>query len=159
MTSGKAGRQHTSGKTHPHLQWQAEMGAFAPRAPTATPKVVVQVTILDDAHKSLGGLQYAEESRSAKSCIMEAIADTGCQTCTAGQDMLVKLGCKPDLLVKTRHRIVGITDASLTVAGALMLNIEFKGHTTRQMVHISTNITGLYLSESALKDLTINDHQ
>ena len=53
----------------------------------------------------------------------------------------------------TRHRIVGITNSSLDISGALLLRIEVAGKITRQMVHVSKNTQGLYLSEKAMLDL------
>ena len=145
---------------YPHLQWQRSVHMFKPQTPAPITKLMVKVSLLEDSHKELTGTRLREARVWAPDNVsIEATADTGCQTCTAGKDVITALGCTPDHLVRTRHRIVGITDTSLKVLGALMLSIEFKGRTTRQMVHISTNIDGLYLSESALKDLTIIHHK
>ena len=51
----------------------------------------------------------------------------------------------------------GITSTKLDVKGVIPLHIEANGHHTRQVVYISNNIKGFYLSESALKDLVILD--
>ena len=48
---------------------------------------------------------------------------------------------------------MGITSSSLDIVGAVLLRMEYQGRITRQMVHISRKTRGLYLSESALKDL------
>ena len=103
---------------------------------------------MEDIHKTLSGRKQTEMFGQTKLHTMEAIADTGCQTCTAGQDILLKLGGTLDNLVRTKHKIVGITDVSLKIVGALMLSISYNGHTTRQMVHMSTNIDGLYLCQN-----------
>ena len=86
---------------------------------------------------------------------MPAVADSGCQTCTAGVEFLDEIGCPIEYLVPTSHRIIGITSSSLDIIGSAMLRIEVGGQVTRQMVHISKNARGLYLSETALKDLKL----
>ena len=87
----------------------------------------------------------------------DSTADTGCQTCTAGADVIRQL-CPDEYLVPTRHRIVGITDASLHIIGMALLQITGEsGKQTRQVVYVSENISGLYLSESALKELGVID--
>ena len=86
---------------------------------------------------------------------IEAVADTGCQTCTAGVDVIENL-CSEQYLIPTKHRIVGITDASLAIAGIVFLRIQTEsGQETKQTVYVSRNVSGLYLSESALKDLGV----
>jgi len=84
---------------------------------------------------------------------VEALADTGCQTCTAGADILRQLKIDKKMLVPSCHRIAGITDTTLRLLGALMLEIRYGNKVTHQMVHISDSISGLYLSETALKEL------
>ena len=78
-------------------------------------------------------------------------------TCTAGIDVLRHL-CPVEYLVPTRHRIVGITESSLHIIGMALLHITTEsGGETRQVVYISENIKGLYLSETALKELGVID--
>ena len=141
-------------KRQPHLQWQEESAAFAPKPPAAPPIIAIDVHILDDVHKQLGKVYQPRHSNNSIQCI-KAIADTGCQTCTAGKDLLKALKCPQEYLISTKHQIVGITDTSLKVLGALMLSISFRGRTTQQMVYISNNTSGFYLSETALKDLNV----
>ena len=88
---------------------------------------------------------------------IEAIADTGCQTSTCGMDTLKELGIPERYLIPTHHGIVGITDMRLKILGTLMLKITYNGGETRQMVYVSSNPMGLYLSERALTDLGIID--
>ena len=46
-----------------------------------------------------------------------------------------------------------MTGTNLDVLGSLLLRIEANGHVTRQVVYISRNTRGIYLSERALRDL------
>lgn len=58
-------------------------------------------------------------------------------------------------LTPTKHRIIGITATSLQVIGSLKLAIRYRDRTTRQMVYVSNAVKGLFLSETALKELNI----
>ena len=84
---------------------------------------------------------------------IDSIADTGCQTCTGGEDILANLQCPSAYLVPTSHRIMGINASNLGLVGAVMLRLEYAGKVTRQMVHISKNVRGLYLSKAACREL------
>jgi len=86
---------------------------------------------------------------------LSAFADSCCQTCTAGEEFLNQLKYPSNSLITTSHRIVGITDDSLGVMGAVMVKFYFNGRTSRQMVYISNNVEGLFLSQKALQDLDI----
>ena len=84
---------------------------------------------------------------------VKGLADTGCQTCTAGVDFLTQIQCPKSYLVPTHHRINGITTTGLGIVGSVLVRFQINDKVTRQMVHISENIHGLYLSESALVEL------
>ena len=73
---------------------------------------------------------------------------------------LVRQLCPDEYLVPNRHRIVGITDASLNIIGISLLHITSEsGKQTRQVVYVSENIFNIYLSESALKELGAIDKE
>ena len=105
------------------------------------------------AHKKFGIAWKGSHKGIHRPHPLDAVADSGCQTCSAGVDVLQKIGVPISYLVPTSHRIVGITESLLDISGSLLLRIEVAGKITRQMVHVSTNTQGLYLSESALKEL------
>ncbi len=137
----------------PHCEWNGT--DFVPTRPKPPPRVDVAISMMHGAHHKLGirwrGSRRGAYRRHAKS----AVADSGCQTCSAGLDVLEEIGCPLEYLIPTSHRIVGITDSLLDIAGSVFLRIEVAGRTTRQMVHVSTNTSGLYLSERALEELGI----
>ena len=95
------------------------------------------------------------EDRPSKS--IDAIADTGCQTSTCGVDTLKMLNIPERYLIPTSHGIVGITDTRLQILGTVMMAIRYNGRKSRQMVYVSANAAGLYLSEKALSDLGVID--
>ena len=139
----------------PHLQWKD--GDFKAISPAAPPKLDVNVSIMHTAHKKFGLVWNGSRKCAFNTHNIQAIADTGCQTCTIGKEILQVLHCPENYMVPTSHRIVGITASSLGIIGAILLRIELKGRTTMQMVYISERIKGkeLYLSETALKELDV----
>ncbi len=135
----------------PHCEWDGT--DFVPTRPKPSPKLDVNITVMHAAHEKFGVRWSGSRKGIYKPRVAEAVADSGCQTCSAGIDVLEKIGCPLEYLVPTSHRIVGITDSLLDIAGAALLRIEVGGQVTRQMVHISKNTRGLYLSETALGEL------
>lgn len=135
------------------MEWDGT--EFKPQKPKPPPTLRVNASIMHDAHKKLGIDWRGSRKGSHKPYTAEAVTDTGCQTCTAGLDFVKQMGCPESFLVPTSHNIVGITSSNLGVIGSLLLRIEFGGKTSRQMVHISTNCHGLYLSEKTLMDLEV----
>ena len=65
------------------------------------------------------------------------------------------MNCPTSYLIKTRHKIIGITESPLDIIGALFLSIQLNDKTTKQMVYISKNCRGFFLSQTAMKDLNI----
>ena len=135
----------------PHMEWEADQ--FVPSAPKHHPELAITVTIVQDAHAKLGKhLTGKESARVVNGAKTTGCADTGAMTCSGGTELLDLLHCPTRFLLKTSHRIHGVTGTSLDVMGSL-LRIEANGRVTRQVVYISRNTRGLYLSERALIDL------
>ena len=82
-----------------------------------------------------------------------AIADTGSQTCTAGN--LGKLNCSENELIKTKHRLRAVNDEKLSIKGALIVNISHGQHSSSEILYICQQVNGIYLSQTALKKLQI----
>ena len=135
----------------PHCEWDG--AAFVPTNPKPSPKVEVNASMMHTVHQKFGVRWSGSRKGTFKPHPIEAVADSGCQTCSAGIDVIEQVGCPESYLVPTSHRIVGITTSSLDIVGSVFLRIEVAGKITRQMVHVSRNTRGLYLSEKALKDL------
>ena len=137
----------------PHMEWNGS--TFIPRRPAPSPKLKVNASIMHSAHKKLGARWIGSRRGIYRPRAVDSIADTGCQTSTAGVDFLEEIGCPQSYLIPTSHQIVGITAASLGIIGAVMLRIECGGEVTRQMVHISVHARGLYLSRTACEELLL----
>ena len=138
-------------KEVPHMEWSGD--SFKPCSPKPLPSLQISAEILHRSHTQFGISQPpASVSNPVK---LSAFADSCCQTCTAGEEFLNQLKYPSNSLIPTSHRIVGITDDSLGVMGAVMVKFYFNGRTSRQMVYISNNVEGLFLSQKALQDLDI----
>ena len=136
----------------PHMEWQD--GQFTPSAPKRHPEMAITVTIMQDAHAKLGKhLSHRERAKIINGAKTTGCADTGAMTCSGGVELLDLLQCPKKYLLKTSHRIQGVTGTKLDVLGSLLLRFESNGRVSRQVVYISRNTHGLYLSERALRDL------
>ena len=142
-----------SKKGYPHMEWDG--AHFSPSRPKPPPKLMVNVSIMSEAHKKFGKAWRGSRKGALGSHAVEAYTDTCCQTCTAGVDFIKAIGCPEEYLVPTSHNIIGITSAPLDIIGSVLVRIEVEGKVSRQMVHISRNCQGLYLSELALADLNV----
>ena len=136
------------------MEWSEKMQKFEKRPPMPPPVILVNVSLMVKSHQELG--IHCKEKPIKE---IDAIADTGCQTSTCGLDTLKILDIPERYLIPTSHGIVGITDTRLQILGTVMLKISYKGKETRQMVYVSTNSIGLYLSEKALSDLELINGQ
>ena len=133
------------------MEFDKEKEQFEKSIPTPSPKISVKVSLLKEVHAKCGINCKGEFSAEA----VDAITDTGAQTTSAGVGILKDLGINENMLVPTRHKIVGITDTPLEGIGAVFAKIQYNDATTKQMIHVSRNSCGLYLSEHACKDLDI----
>jgi len=134
------------------MEWNMEMGKFERKTPTAPPMIEVRARLMEEVHEG-----YGIKCQGKGQIPVAAVTDTGCQTSTAGIDILKKMGIEERHLIPTCHRIIGITDTRLRILGVLMLEMDYKDRTTRQMVYVSSNSSGLYLSETACKELGLID--
>ena len=105
------------------MAWSEEGEKFVKKPPTPSPLLPVKLTLLTDSHKQFG--IYCNQKVLERK--LTAVADTGCQTTTAGTDLLEALRIPKQFLIPTRHLIVGITDSHLDIIDALMMNIQHKG--------------------------------
>ena len=147
----KSSQRHEHRRGYPHMEWDGS--SFTPTPPSPSPRMDVKVSIMHTAHEKFGMKWKGSRRGAYKPHTVSTLADSGCQTSTAGVDLLEEIGCPITYLIPTTHRIMGITKLSLDLIGSVLLRIEYGGVITRQMVHISRNTNGLYLSKTALMDL------
>ena len=139
----------------PHMVWNGT--EFCKEAPEAPPAMTVQVSLMQHAHRSFGR-KLENTHLPPTECQLKAFTDTCAQTCTSGPEILEQLCCPASFLIPTSHGIHGITEKPLEIMGALLLTVKTGGHQTHQVVYVAKNINGLYLSQTALKDLQIIPH-
>ena len=92
-----------------HMEWNEVTDRFEKVSPKASPLVEVEASLMSDVHQEFG----VSCKPTFPTITINAIADTGCQTTTAGVNILKKLNISRDMLIPTRHKIVGITENSL----------------------------------------------
>ena len=134
------------------MEWNDGSEQFEHERPKPSPRINVHVELVREEHERLGG-----DCDGAVSGIASAITDTGCQTTTAGTEILKILNISESNLLKTRHGIVGITKNALEILGTFLAKITFKDKYCNQMVYVTSNPMGLFLSERACADLGIID--
>ena len=127
------------------MEWNKNEQKFMEQHPAPPPMIDVEIAVI-----SLDGKLTNKVMAKAKSC-----ADSGCQTSTAGSDILKDLNIKPEELIHTKHGILGITNSQLNIIGALTTEVWYKNELSRQLLYNTSHIEGVYLSETALKDLKI----
>ena len=138
----------------PHMEWFDE--SFQPCKPKSLPKVTVDVTVLRDAHEEFNKPIPAHTWKEIKhNAPISCLADTGAQTCACGLELLDILNIDSKYLIPTSHRIVGVTQSLMDIVGVILLRIEAGGKSSNQVVYVSKNISGFFLSEKAQIDLGI----
>ena len=138
----------------PHGDWIT--GVFKQSTPEHQPKMDVQIVIMHTAHKLLGRRWPPNQPQASGR--VSIIADTGAQTCTSGPEILSSLQCPASFLLKTRHRINGITKDGLDLMGALLVCITSGDRATKQIMYVCRNTSGVFLSQTALKQLGVIAH-
>ena len=118
------------------MEWIS--GNFKECTPKPLPSLIVKAEIMEESLKALGG----KTTTNQKNNKLTVYADSCCQTCTAGPDLIAALGCPETALAPTSHSINGITEAKVQILGTLPLKISLNNRTTRQLVYISENVNG-----------------
>ena len=134
----------------PHMEWIDSLGRFARRRPIALPELSIEARVLTDTHASF----HRPINKSVDlRCNIDAIADTGAQTCACGLDVIHKIGLDEADLIPTSHNINGVTATAMNIAGVFFASLSIGGSETKQAVYVGRNIQGLFLSLKALQDL------
>ena len=138
----------------PHMEWLD--GRFQACKPKSLPKLTIEVSILHEAHRDFKKAIPTHVLKEMKHNVpLMCFTDTGAQTCACGPEILDHLGIDSKHLIPTSHRIVGVTQSLMEILGVLLLRIEAGGKATHQVVYVSKNINGFFLSEQSQIDLGI----
>ena len=133
------------------MEWDKNNQRFQVQKPHPSPVTRVKISVLQDDHKKIGANMKIDTTPRT----VCAVTDTGCQTTTCGAEILDILNIDRNHLIPTSHGILGITDTRLNIIGSIFAQIQLKNRSTKQMIHVSTNSSGLFLSLGACKDLAI----
>ncbi len=140
-----------------HMEYSIERARFQSTKPQGAPFLPVECVILVEVHakfgKDLTELVALPPRRRGK-----GLADTGAQVCTAGPTFLATFNIDVSFLVPTKMGVKGMTQAQVTILGALFVEISSSGRNTRQVVYIASEARSLILSEKALMDLGVIPH-
>ena len=97
--------------------------------------------------------------RPTKAALVSIVADTGCQSCLAGTNLLFKLGLNVRHLSKTRLQMTAANGNNLDIIGAIALRLSDStsqgGIETRQIVYICRDTSDFFLSRGACVELGI----
>lgn len=138
----------------PHVEWKGN--GFHPATPTTSPRIKVDITVLDDCHRTFGRkMPWSRRRATVGPTEVLAVADTGAQTCCAGPEILDKLNVPRGYLVPTSHLSVGIDQQRLQILGVALVSIKASGTTAYHPLYITQGCRGLYLSRQAQVDLGI----
>ena len=86
------------------------------------------------------------------------MADTGCTVLCGGLDVMRKLKMPRSALIGSDITLYAADRRPLTVLGAIPVDITVRGNmnnTARQLLHIVSELSALFISKSGLKELHI----
>ena len=123
------------------------------------PFVSVQVSASHKDYQALGFTLHA----SPKTTTFQAMADTGCQSCLAGVQVLHHLGLNQSDLIPVSMKMHTADNKGIRILGATMLHItatKSDGTTigTRQMTYITDSTDKFFLSRETCVHLKIIPH-
>ncbi len=95
-----------------------------------------------------------------KKTFINALADTGCQSCLAGSSTVRKLGLSTRDLIPVQLRMHAANNNMINILGAAIIrflskNTKGETKTTRQIIYITDSTEKLFLSREACADLGI----
>ena len=125
--------------------------AFQPQ-----PTIQLQARLHPDDYSSLG---YQLPSYN-QSVTVTALADTGCQCCLAGTNLLQHLNLRNDDLIPTKMAMNAANNKAINILGAVVVRLKSLNNLqntteTRQMIYITTDTDRMFLSREACAALGI----
>ena len=112
------------------MEWSEVNGNFIQSKPNPSPTIPVEIRFIPKENKQ----KNTKKQVLRKVKRMMAITDTGCQTCMAGEQLLSMLKLRRNDLIPTRVTMVGVTQHSLKLLGAIQVKIKFMGQSSNQLV-------------------------
>ena len=123
------------------------------------PQPTVKLLVTSDP-SDLRDLGISMSAKSSTSVNFSAIADTGCQSCLSGIQLLRLLSISMSSIIPVKMQMTAANSNIITILGALPL--RFTGtspsgskYTTRQLVYFTDSTDKLFISKQACKMLGI----
>ena len=136
-----------------HFIFSSSKNVWERRRSDPQPTLIVKVQL------SLSSYKFFNIPIPSVAPIVEvtAIADTGCQSCLAGMNVLYLLGLKPNDLIQCSMRMNSVNSKPISIEGALLLNIKSTEAScnTKQLVYFTNQCKRFYLNKHACIELGI----
>ena len=136
-----------------HHVYDPSSDSWLNRVSQPQPIIQLQASLHVDDYSSLG---YQLPNRK-QSVTVTALADTGCQSCMAGMNLLQHLNLQKDDLIPTKMVMHAANNKTINILGAVVVRLKTlsKNATeTRQMIYITTD-TEMFISREACVALGI----
>ena len=127
-------------------------GTWQKRQSDPQPCINIRVSAVPSDIQDLGIRSTIPSTTTAAS--YSATADTGCQSCLAGSDILPQLNLNKHNLIPVTMKMSAANNEGITIIGALPLRITGTApsgveHTTRQLTYFTPSTKRMFLSKHA----------
>ena len=134
-----------------HHMYNEICDQWSKQASQSQPFIKLQTTVHSEDYAALG----FKVKISPKTASLPAMADTGCQSCLAGVNILHPLGLTEDVnLIPVTMKMHAANNNRITILSATILRFSSKSETdeiisTRQIVYITDSCSKIFLSREA----------
>jgi len=137
-----------------HHQYDSLTDTWKKKRSQDQPFISLKVSISPDDYIHLG----FDAPKRPQTRLVEAMADTGCQSCLMGQDTLAKLGVSIGELIPVTMKMHAANNQGINILGAIICHMtgqEGKGKQTktRQIIYVTDSCDKFFLSRQACVDL------
>lgn len=140
--------------THHVYDWLLDK--WLKRPSKSQPFVGLSVTVQREDYKYFGFCLSVQPD----AVLVDVMADTGCQSCLAGFELVEKLGLSNNDLIPVNMLMHSADNRDIPILGAIILRLSGRDQLgneriTRQIVYITYSTDKLFLSREACVDLGI----
>ena len=142
-----------------HMEWDQSSQRFVSMSPSPPPILEVSLRVMMTVQRNLVG-KSADSRPNRKylhTVVTEGLGDTGAQVCTAGMNMLDKLGVHRRMLASTSLRIKGVKGSELQVLGVLAVEVSAGGNKSQQLIYFTRETRQLIISKLCMVQLGLLD--
>ena len=139
-----------------HHVYDRLLDKWLKRPSKSQPFVRLSVTVQREDYKHFGFCLSVQPD----AVLVDAMADTGCQSCLAGFELFEKLGLSNNDLIPVNMRMHSADNRDIPILGAIILRLSGRDQLgneriTRQIVYITYSTDKLFISREACVDLGI----